>query len=118
MKRERVGAAVEKIEERGAESPEDFFGNRKRGCEATSNPSFCANKKELLSTKSSFFVYPSRRLGISSDASRYIISPCRAVSHHALACIFLRLDDIQHFVLVICNFCEIDDIQGLRLDLG
>ena len=26
----------------GSESPEDFFGNRKRGCAATSNPSFCA----------------------------------------------------------------------------
>ena len=25
------------------------------------------------------------------------------VSHHAIACIFLRLDDIQHFVLMICN---------------
>ena len=32
----------------------------------SSNLTACANKKELLSTKSSFFVYPSRRLGISS----------------------------------------------------
>ena len=29
---------------------------------------------------------------------------------------YLRLDDIQHFVLVIYNFCEIDDMQGSRLD--
>ena len=39
------------------------------------------------------------------------------VYHHAPACIFLRLDDIQHFVLMICNSFGIDDIQGSRLDL-
>jgi len=35
----------------------------------------------------------------------YIINNGRAVvaSHHASACICLRLDDIQHFVLMICN---------------
>jgi hypothetical protein len=33
----------------------------------------------------------------------HIISPYGAVSHHAPACISLRLDDIQHFVLVIYN---------------
>ena len=37
------------------------------------------------------------------------------VSHHAQACISLRLDDIQHFVLMICNSCGIDDIQGCAL---
>ena len=34
---------------------------------------------------------------------RRISSALWAVSHHASACIFLRLDDIQHSVLVICN---------------
>ena len=43
--------------------------------------------------------YPSRRLGISSDFGLYLITV--GVSHHALACIHLRLDDIQHVVLVI-----------------
>ena len=38
------------------------------------------------------------------------------VSHHAPACIFLRLDDIQHFVLMICNSFGIDDIHALRRD--
>ena len=33
------------------------------------------------------------------------------VSHHASACISLRLDDIQHFVLMICNSYGIDDIH-------
>ena len=33
-----------------------------------------AKKNELLSTKSSFFFYPSRRLGISSRVSVYIIA--------------------------------------------
>ena len=31
----------------------------------------------------------------------HIISPFGAVSHHAIACILLRLDEIQHCVLVI-----------------
>ena len=31
----------------------------------------------------------------------HIISPCGAVSHHALACIYLRLDDIQPYGLMI-----------------
>jgi len=76
-------------------------------------------KKELLATKSSFFVYPSRRLGISSRRSRLYHQGRRAalVSHHASACISLRLDDIQCFALMICNSFGIDDIQGLRLDL-
>ena len=34
------------------------------------------------------------------------------VSHHAPACIFLRLDDIQHFVLMIYNSFGIDDIHA------
>jgi hypothetical protein len=37
-------------------------------------------------------------------------------SHHASACIFLRLDDIQHYVLMICNSFGIDDIHALRRD--
>ena len=60
-------------------------------------------KKELLSTKSSFFVYPSHRLGISSPREvrcissaplgLYIITRQRAS--------YLRLDDIQTFGLMI-----------------
>ena len=38
------------------------------------------------------------------DIHSYIITPFGAVSHHAMACIFPALDDIQHFVLLICNF--------------
>ena len=61
---------------------------------------------------SAVFFYPSRRLGISSPQGVY---------HHALACISspkvysLRLDEIQHFVLMICNSYGIDDIQGYAL---
>ena len=59
-------------------------------------------KRELLSTKSSLFVYPSRRLAISSPhEERRISSALWAVSHHAPACISLRLDDIQCFALMI-----------------
>ena len=66
-------------------------------------PFLAPTKKELLSTKSSFFVYPSRRLGISSPhevrcissapLGLYLITRQRASS--------LRLDDIQTFGLMI-----------------
>ena len=61
--------------------------------------------------------YPSRRLGISSAARRYIIKSGKAafVSHHASACIDLRLDDIHDFVVMICNSFGIDDIQRFAL---
>ncbi len=52
---------------------------------------------------------------ITARSVVHIISPIGAVSHHATACITLRLDDIQNFVLMICNSCEIDDIQGFAL---
>ena len=79
------------------------------------------------------FFYPSRRLGI--DARR-LANPSLRSLHHALACIssalwavyhhrrciLLRLDDIlarKRDILVfgrmICNFCEIDDIQCCAL---
>ena len=65
---------------------------------------------------SAVFFYPSRRLGISSPHEVWWISSALwAVYHHASACIFLRLDDMQNFVLMICNFFEIDDMQGSAL---
>ena len=68
-----------------------------------SNP-FKSTKKEVTFVYQKLLLfYPSRRLGISSRFSVYIISPYGAVSHHASACISLRLDEIQHFVLVIYN---------------
>ncbi|MBQ2272168.1 MAG: hypothetical protein II337_01760, partial [Clostridia bacterium] len=54
---------------------------------------------------------------ITARSVVHIISPFGAVSHHALACIYLRLDDIQHFVLVTCNSCGIDDIHGYAVIL-
>ena len=46
------------------------------------------NKKELLSTKSSFFVIQAAGLAYHRARSAvHIISPRGAVSHHALACI-------------------------------
>ena len=41
---------------------------------------------------------------IDARSAAYIISSFGAVYHHASACIPLRLDDIQNFVLMICNF--------------
>ena len=70
-----------------------------------------------MSTKSYSFFYPSRRLGISSPHNvrcissaplgLYLITRQRAFS--------LRLDEMQHFVLMICNSFGIDDIQGFAL---
>jgi|GEM_PF-2861722 len=46
---------------------------------------------------------------ITARSAVYITNNGRAVvvSHHAPACIFLRLDDIQHFVLMICKTCAL-----------
>jgi len=41
-----------------------------------------------------------------------ISSALWAVSHHASACIYLRLDDIQCSALMIYNSCGIDDIHA------
>ena len=60
-----------------------------------------------------FFVYPSRRISISSDASRYIISPLGCISSRvsvyqpALDDTMLSIDDIPQQVA--------DDIQSLAL---
>ena len=80
-------------------------------------PNSPPTKTEHLSTdKCSVFVYPSHRLGISSDLqSGY--HRRRRISL-ATGCIRFRNDDIQHFVLMICNSYGIDDIQGLRLDFS
>ena len=59
-------------------------------------------KKELLVNKSSFFVYPSRRLGISSPREVRCISSAPLglylITHQRAS---LRLDDIQTFGLMI-----------------
>ena len=69
----------------------------------TRAPSSPPTKRELLSTKSSLFVYPSRRLGISSPREVRCISSAPAglylITRQRAFC--LRLDDIQHFVLMI-----------------
>jgi len=67
---------------------------------------------------SDFFIQAAG-LAYHHDAVVDIISPLGAVSHHALACILLRLDDIQGLclddiqcsALMICNSYGIDDIQ-------
>ena len=79
---------------------------------------YCPPKKnELLSTKSSFFFYPSRRLGISSPHKVRCISsaPLGLYLITRQRVFFLRLDEMQHCVLMICNSFGIDDIQGFAL---
>ena len=69
-------------------------------------------------TFSAVFFYPSRRLGISSPHEVWWISSALWAVYHHRRGIPLRLDDIQNFVLMICNSFGIDDIQGYRLDFN
>ena len=64
--------------------------------------------------KASFFFYPSRRLGISSPhkVRRISSAPLGLYLITRQRAFFLRLDDIQHFVLMICNSYRIDDIHA------
>ena len=82
-----------------------------------SNPTISTNKKGTFVYQKFLFCLskPQAWHIIAARSVVYIISPFGAVSHHAPACIYLRLDDIQHFVLMICNSYGIDDIQGFAL---
>ena len=74
-----------------------------------SNPTFSANKKRtFVYQKFSFCLSKPQAWHIIEcitrlwrDIHSYIISPFGAVYHHALACISLRLDEIQCFALMI-----------------
>ena len=76
-------------------------------------------KKPLLVDKRGFFVYPSRRLGISSRRK-----PCISSTHFA-CCIssraarvhnLLRLDEMQSFALMRYTSFGMDDIQRMGAD--
>ena len=75
-------------------------------------------KKYTLERVCIFLSKPQAWHIITARSAVYITNNGRAVvvSHHASACIFLRLDDIQHYVLMICNSFGIDDIHALRRD--
>ena len=63
-----------------------------------------AKKLRTSSAVLNFFIQADR-LGISSRVSVHIINNGNAVvvSHHTAGVYFCRLDDIQNFVLMICN---------------
>ena len=65
-------------------------------------------RSNFWQTKVTSFFYPSRRLGISSRFSVYIIAV--GVYHHAER-VFMRLDDIQGFALMIYRLTA-DDIHA------
>ena len=70
-------------------------------------------KKTSFARNSSFFIQADR-LGISSAVRLHLINtakPCCISSHRR--CVCCRLDDMQCFALMICNLCEVDDIQLL-----
>ena len=79
--------------------------------------------------------YSDQKIRQVSTCRIFLSKPTGLVYHHASACIssraatpplylitpsgvyICRLDDIQNFVLMICNSCEIDDIQCYALIL-
>ena len=71
-----------------------------------SSPSAPAKKSSFFGTRI-FLSKPQAWHIIAARSAVHIISPCGAVSHHAPACIFLRLDDIPQQVA--------DDVQGYAL---
>ena len=76
-------------------------------------------KKYTLERVCIFLSKPQAWHIITARSAVYITNNGRAVvvSHHASACIFLRLDDIQHYVLMICNSVGIDDIHAFGVIL-
>ena len=72
---------------------------------------FCptsSRKKHLRSQV--LFSIQSEGLVYHHDAVVYIIAV--GVYHYVYECIFLRIDDILNFVLMICNSFGIDDIHA------
>ena len=80
-----------------------------------SNPSSAAKKSDKFRLVG--FFYPSRQAWYIITRQRVYHQQRQAVvvSHHTAGVYFCRLDDIQNFVLMICNSCGIDDIQGFAL---
>ncbi|MBQ3057048.1 MAG: hypothetical protein IJC95_06150, partial [Clostridia bacterium] len=66
-----------------------------------SSPPAPAKKIRQVSTCRIFLSKPQAWHIIAAQRAVHIISPGGAVSHHAPACISLRLDDIQCFALMI-----------------
>ena len=67
-----------------------------------SNPSTAA-KKERSICFVLFLSNPKDWYGINAPRALYGIRRKATAWHHAIACIFLRLDDIQCFALMICR---------------
>ena len=81
---------------------DSYIGNTtaSQAVKAGSTPVSCSKKEVTFVYQKLLLFYPSRRLGISSRFSVYIIAV--GVYHHR-RCILLRLDEIQHCVLMIYN---------------
>ena len=77
-----------------------------------STPVPCTKKTMENDTFSIVFFIHCESNSISSPLGVYHHRRC---SSSAVGCILFRNDDIQNFVLIICNFFEIDDIQGSAL---
>ena len=89
-----------------------------KGGSSLGSESLMAHQKRKIRTPFGFFFLskPQAWHIIAAQRAVHIISPCGAVSHHALACIFLRLDDIQTFGLMIYRRQAADDIHASRRD--
>ena len=115
MKRGFFCAAVKICNEPPRESPQ-ILGTASR--RVTGSSPVLGAKKYTLERVCIFLSKPQAWYIITERSTVYITNNGRAVvvSHHAPACIFLWLDDIQHYVLMICNSFGIDDIHAYRRD--
>ena len=78
----------------------------------------CLRRQKTLVLRNEDFFIHCESNGISSRVSVYIINtalPCCISSHRRCVSKIFRNDDIQNFVLMICNSCGIDDIQCFAL---
>ena len=78
------------------------------------DPDYRHQKKPKLNRKGQFGFLFIQAAGLAYHPTQVGISS-RAACHPCISS-FLRLDDIQHLVLVVYSFCEIDNIQGLILE--
>ena len=99
--------------------PEDFFGHRN-----SATPRKRLEKSLLLRQK--IRQVETCRIFLSKPQAWHIITTqscissrahCALVSYHAPACISLRLDDMQHFVLITYRRQAADDIHAFGVIL-
>ena len=89
----------------------------------SAKPLFPSSNLGGTSKKLSFFgtrVFLSKPTGLAYHHVVVVYIIAAGVYHHTFRCVLkiCRHDDIQNFVLMICNSCGIDDIQRQAVDFS